>query len=62
MLFISSCTAAASSEGLHPICLIANLLDPRCKLVPLELSDADYQEIKNKVFETMKAINEKATH
>jgi hypothetical protein len=43
-------------EGVHPICFIANLPDPRFKLNGLGLSIADQQPIKEKVLEMMKTI------
>jgi hypothetical protein len=45
--------------GVHPICFIANLLDPRFKLKGLQLSIADCKAIKEKVLEMMKTIYEK---
>ena len=42
--------------GVNPIAFIANFLDPRWKLLALELSDEDRDTIKNDVLEMMKEI------
>jgi len=42
--------------GVNPIAFIANFLDPRWKLLALELSEEDRDTIKNDVLEMMKEI------
>jgi hypothetical protein len=44
--------------GIHPICIIADLLEPMMRLRGLDISQADLQKIKNKIPGLMIVISE----